>query len=248
MNQILVTNIDSKNGNIVLKNKFIFLPVFIIFILFFIIISYSIYATNTVDNTLDLDALFNKYSTISLSNNVDSSNLLENVILSNAINFETIEDVSNDNVITNTNTTSSTNTQNTISNTNTSYSVIATLNIPSLGINYPVLSETSDELLKISLNKYWGGDPNEIGNFCIVGHNYKNKTHFGKLSQISNGAIVYLTDNSGRTLTYKVYNTYTIDPYDTSCTSQLTNGKKEVTLITCIEHGTKRFVVKAREI
>ena len=29
--------------------------------------------------------------------------------------------------------------------------------------------------IKISLNKYWGGAPNTIGNYCIVGHNYKNK-------------------------------------------------------------------------
>ena len=30
------------------------------------------------------------------------------------------------------------------------------LSIPCIGISYPVLSETSDELLKISLNKYIG--------------------------------------------------------------------------------------------
>ncbi len=54
------------------------------------------------------------------------------------------------------------------------YETDAILNIPRLGINYPVLTDTSDELLEISLNKYWGPDPNEVGNYCIVGHNYRN--------------------------------------------------------------------------
>lgn len=37
-------------------------------------------------------------------------------------------------------------------------------------------------------------------------------------------------------------------PTDTTCTSQLTGGKKEITLITCKEYGTQRLVVKAREV
>lgn len=128
------------------------------------------------------------------------------------------------------------------------YTTDAVLNIPSLGINYPVLSETSEELLKISLNKFWGPSPNEVGNYCIVGHNYKNKKMFGKLSSINNGDIVELTDNSGKTIKYSVYNKYVVDPEDVGCTSQLTNGNREVTLITCTNYGKQRLVVKAREV
>lgn len=54
----------------------------------------------------------------------------------------------------------------------TRYYVEATLTIESLGIEYPVLSDTTDELLKISINKLWGPNPNEIGNYVIIGHNY----------------------------------------------------------------------------
>lgn len=127
-----------------------------------------------------------------------------------------------------------------------SYTSIATLSIPSLKIEYPVLSKTSPELLKIALNKYWGANPNEVGNFCIIGHNYNDSRFFGKLHKIKKGAEIKLTDNSGRTLIYKVYQTATVDPYDTTCTSQLTNGNTEITLITCNYDGSKRFVVKAR--
>ncbi len=127
-----------------------------------------------------------------------------------------------------------------------SYEVIATLNIPSLGIEYPVLSTTSTEALKIALNKYWGPNPNEEGNLVIVGHNYKNKKFFGKLSKIQKGSIVKITDTTGKTLDYKVYETDVIDPYDNSCTSQLTNGNTEITLITCYNNGKQRFIAKAR--
>ena len=126
------------------------------------------------------------------------------------------------------------------------YEVIANLNIPSLGIEYPVLSTTSTESLKIALNKYWGPNPNEVGNMVIVGHNYKNTKFFSKLPNIKIGSIIKITDTTGRTLEYKVYKTDVIDPYDNSCTSQLTNGQTEITLITCYNNGKQRFIAKAR--
>ena len=110
-----------------------------------------------------------------------------------------------------------------------------------------MLSEESDELLKISLNKYWGPNPNKIGNYCIVGHNYKSGKMFGKLSGSEIGDKVKLTDLSGNTVKYKVYNKYIVSPTDVSCTSQLTNGKREITLITCTNYGKDRLIVKARE-
>lgn len=131
------------------------------------------------------------------------------------------------------------------------YTTNSIVTIPSLDISYPVLTtaqETIDEVLKISIVKFWGGDPNEVGNYVVVGHNYKNKKMFGKLSSINIGDEVELTDLTGRTLKYEVYDKYKVDPNDTRCTSQRTNGKKEITLITCTNYGTQRLVVKAREI
>ena len=132
------------------------------------------------------------------------------------------------------------------------YTAEAILDIPRLGINYPVLSETSDELLKISLNKYWGPKPNQVGNYCIVGHNYQGAgTMFGKLYKITVGDIVTLTDKTnenGKTITYEVYKRYVVEPEDVSCTSQLTNGETELTLITCTNYNTQRLIVKCRKI
>ncbi len=129
----------------------------------------------------------------------------------------------------------------------TTYMAEAILKIPSLNIEYPVLSETSEELLKISINKLWGPNPNEVGNYVVVGHNYKSGKMFGKLKNINYGDTIELTDLSGRTITYVVSEIYVIDPTDVSCTSQLTNGKKQITLITCSNSGSKRLVVQGYE-
>jgi len=137
-------------------------------------------------------------------------------------------------------------TQDYVASNGKTYDSIGILSIPSLGIEYQILSTTSDELLDISLNKYWGANPNQVGNMVVVGHNYKSGKFFGKLRQIKIGAIVKITDLTGKTLDYTVYETDIIDPYDNSCTSQLTNGKTEITLITCFNSGTQRFIAKAR--
>ena len=71
---------------------------------------------------------------------------------------------------------------------------------------------------------------------------------FGKVLGAKIGDTFTLSDINGNTVTYKVYDIYKVDPEDVRCTSQLTNGKKEVTLITCKEYGTKRLIVKARAI
>lgn len=133
------------------------------------------------------------------------------------------------------------------------YTTIATINIPKINVTYPVVdgetdsAEETEALLKMSPTKFWGANPNEVGNFCIVGHNYRNKRFFSKVPTLVVGDIIEITDLSGKTIQYKVYNKYEVAPTDVSCTTQITNGKKEVTLITCTDDSKKRVVVKARE-
>lgn len=129
------------------------------------------------------------------------------------------------------------------------FMVDSILRIPALDIKYPVLSDTTYELLKISITKFWGGEPNTVGNYCIVGHNYDGKDiFFGKLHKLRNGDIVELQDKTGRVIKYKVYDKFIVNPSDVACTSQLTDGKKEMTLITCAEGGKTRLVVKCTEV
>lgn len=129
------------------------------------------------------------------------------------------------------------------------YTTEAILKIPAINLEYPVLSETSPALLYVALNKFWGPkNPNEIGNYCIAGHYYESGKMFGNLHKLKNGDIAELSDIYGRTVKYEVYHKYIVEPTDTKCTSQLTNGKKELTLITCTNYGKQRLVVKLREV
>ncbi len=142
-----------------------------------------------------------------------------------------------------------------VSNTkigSTTYTTEAIIRIPKIDITYPILSETSDELLEISVNRYWPRPedmkPNEVGNYCIVGHNYRNGKMFGRLNELENNDIVEIEDLTGRKIEYEVYDKFVVDPTDRSCTSQLTKGRKELTLITCTDYGTRRLIVKCREV
>ena len=134
------------------------------------------------------------------------------------------------------------------------YVTIGAINIPKINVKYPIIdgpidsAEETEDLLKISPTKFWGPDLNEVGNFCIVGHNYRNTRFFSKVPTLGNGDIIEITDLSGQMIQYKVYNKYQVDPTDVSCTTQLTNGRKEITLITCTDDSKQRVVVKAREV
>lgn len=129
------------------------------------------------------------------------------------------------------------------------YYTVATIYIPKINVNYAVFSRTSDALLKISPTKFWGPEPNEVGNFCIVGHNYHDTRFFSKVPSLEHGDTIELTDTAtGRTLTYALYDKYVVEPTDVSCTTQRTNGKKEVTLITCTWDSKQRVVAKFREM
>ena len=127
------------------------------------------------------------------------------------------------------------------------YNTVGIINIPSLKINYPILAKTTDAWLKVAPCKFWGPDPNEVGNLCIAGHNYRNNKFFSKISKLENGDIIEITDLSGKMIQYKVYKQYQVKPEDVSCTSQNTDGKREVTLITCTNDNKKRVIIKAVE-
>ena len=133
----------------------------------------------------------------------------------------------------------------------TVYYTIGRINIPSINCNYPILyseAEKYDTLLKIAPVKFHGANPNEIGNLCIVGHNYRTSQFFSKVPTLENGDIIEITDTFGKTIQYEVYDKYITVNTDTACTTQMTDNKREVTLITCTNASDEhRVIVKARE-
>lgn len=134
------------------------------------------------------------------------------------------------------------------------YKIIAHVEIPKINLRYPVLQgetgsvEETADLLKTSPCKFHGCEPNEIGNFCIVGHNYRNTKFFSKVPTLVIGDTVSLTDLTNRTITYEIYDMHSVAPENTDDTTQLTGGKKEITLITCTDDSKERVIVKCREV
>ncbi len=126
--------------------------------------------------------------------------------------------------------------------------VIGIIKIDKIEIEYPILSETTDEALKIAPCKFFGPDPNKVGNLCIAGHNFDDDRFFSKLHLLNIDDIINIYAPSNVCVSYKVFDMYEIEKNNMSCTSQNTNGKKEITLITCNNSNKKRFIVKAREM
>lgn len=126
------------------------------------------------------------------------------------------------------------------------YTVIGKIEIPKIKIEKYILEETNEKALKKSVTKICGPNINRTGNFCIAGHNYQNT--FGKLYQLEIGDVIKLTDTYNRTVSYKIYDIQKVNPEDTKCLLQETNGEREVTLVTCTLGAIKRVIVKAIEI
>ena len=127
------------------------------------------------------------------------------------------------------------------------YTVISKLEIPKIDLETYVLEKYLEETLNISVVKFYGANPNEIGNFCIAGHNFKNKNMFKNLKKLSVGDNLFIIDNDIGRVEYEIFDIYKVSPNDVACLSQETKGEKQVTLITCTNDSKERIIVKARE-
>jgi len=122
--------------------------------------------------------------------------------------------------------------------------VLAILEIESIGIRYPVVEGCSSS----NLNKAIGhmsetAMVGSAGNCVLCGHNgSRYGEFFTKLNQVEAGDVVTLLDTNGVIYSYEVTESFVVGPYDNSIKTQ--EDTEELTLFTCAERGTKRFVVK----
>ncbi len=129
------------------------------------------------------------------------------------------------------------------------FKVIGLIKIPAINLEYPILEQTTDEAMKVSISKYWGGDINSYGNVSLAGHNNKiTLTMFGKNKNLKNGDSIFLTDLTGTTIEYKIYDTFITDPDDVSILRTTDKSVREVTLITCTNGRANRLINKAIEV
>ncbi len=128
------------------------------------------------------------------------------------------------------------------------YDVEGIIEIPKINIKYPIVSTTSDEAMKVAITKFWGTNINDIGNYTMAGHNYKNGTMFGKTKYLEVGDKIKMTDLHLNTVEYEIFKIYTIDPDDVTCVESVEPNTREITLITCTNGHKNRLITKAREI
>ena len=123
-----------------------------------------------------------------------------------------------------------------------------TIEIPSINLKSPVLADTSKEALEASLTVFDGPGLNKIGNTTISGHNYKNNTMLSNMKKIAEGDKIYITDENGMKVTYKVYKApYITGREDSSYLDRDTGGKREISLTSCTDDVENVYVLWARE-
>lgn len=129
--------------------------------------------------------------------------------------------------------------------------VIGIIEIPSLNVKYPIFDKDNTETLNIGTAAIYPDDVenrlNKPGNVVIAGHNYRNNKMFSKLHTLKNGDLIYIEDNSGKRLAYKVYNNYTANYTDfTYATRPVDDGVAEISLSTCTNNVNTRTVIWAK--
>ena len=128
------------------------------------------------------------------------------------------------------------------------YKIEGIIEIPKINIKYPIINQTNEETMKLSITKFWGPAVNEIGNYTVAGHNNKDGTMFGKTKYLEIGDTIKLTNLKNETIEYKVFEIYSIDPDDVSIVNSVDPNTREITLITCTNGHKNRLITKARQI
>lgn len=128
------------------------------------------------------------------------------------------------------------------------YNVCAKLVIPAISLETNVLENFSEEALKVSVVKFWGAEPNQKGNFCIAGHNFRNKNMFKKLKDLKIGDKLSISDRKVGKVEYQIFKIDTVLPDNIECLKAQNINEREVTLITCTLDSKKRIILKAKEV
>ena len=197
------------------KNNFIFKKRKIIYLFFFIITTVSVLV-------IFCYIFYNKYTIY--KKNLESNKIMNNykisTLYSNSSNYSSIK----------------------LSN---NIEIIGLIEIPKINVSYPILAQSNEELLKISVCRFSGPLPNHTGNLCIAGHNYKNTMMFSKIDELNINDTIYISDLKQNRLKYIVYNKFDTKENDFSVTSNSNNT--EITLITCNKNNNKkRVIIKAK--
>ena len=173
----------------------------------------------------------NNDNNANFENNIDNNNIIEE-----PNNNNIIEEPSDNN-----------NNSNSEGLTYKGFKVAGVIEIPKTKVKYNVLDDPSAKAMEVGITIIYGPGLNQTGNTVLAGHNYRNGTFFSNNNKLSSGDKIYITDLSGKKVTYTIYKKYKTDPNDFSYATRNTNGKREISLTTCTDDSSARIIIWAKE-
>ena len=128
--------------------------------------------------------------------------------------------------------------------------MIGTIEIPKTNIKYPIIKQEDVSINSLNVaicNLY--GELNKLGgNAVLVGHNYRNGTFFSNNKKLEKGDKIYITDSTGKKVTYVIYKKYETSTGDFDyATREVAEDKREISLSTCTDDTKKRLIIWAEE-
>ena len=124
------------------------------------------------------------------------------------------------------------------------YSTLGILSIPKLDVRLPVISESTNENLRISCCKISGLANDKPNRLVIAGHNIRS--HFKGLDTLQAGDQIAFTAKDGVTYYYSAIEF--VDLHKTEGAQVLSTDGWDITLITCKTDNTWRTVVRFLEM
>ncbi|MBO7253586.1 MAG: sortase [Oscillospiraceae bacterium] len=121
------------------------------------------------------------------------------------------------------------------------YESIGILSIPVLELELPVLTDWDYEKLKSAPCHYYGSCYES--DFVIAAHNYPS--HFGRLSQLQPGDLVFFTDVTGTVYRYEVV---LLETLPATATKEMITSGFDLSLYTCTPGGSNRVTVRCRAV
>lgn len=118
---------------------------------------------------------------------------------------------------------------------------VGIIQIPSIDVSLPVLSEYDYSKLKISPCRYYG-DIYE-NNMVIAAHNYKR--HFGSLKSLKKGEKVIFIDIKGNKFKYEIAEIIKMRPEETE---KMIKSEYPLTLFTCNYDKSTRITARCKLI
>lgn len=118
---------------------------------------------------------------------------------------------------------------------------VGVLTIPSLNLELPILSQWSKDGVKIAPCRL-EGTPYQ-NNMVLGAHNYT--VHFGKLSLLKAGDLVYFEDLDGNVFAYEAVSFEVLSPNQGEI---LRDAQWDLSLFTCTLSGRSRFTVRCQKL